>query len=255
MQEPEGFVDNFFKLPEVRRVAPGAPLNWLRAGWADMRGSLPASLLYGVLFALVGFVILRYAAPRPYLFSTLVSGFLLVGPLSAAGVYEISRRGAPTGFFESLAGLRAHRDSLIHAGILLALGFVAWERVSAVVFALSFQDQVPDLANFYADLFFSGRYVGFVVAYVVVGAVIAGLVFLATAVSIPMLMDRDTDIVTAIMTSGRSVVSNPAPMLLWAALLAAMAGIGFATFLLGFILLLPLAGHATWHAYRALVGD
>jgi uncharacterized membrane protein len=89
----------------------------------------------------------------------------------------------------------------------------------------------------------------------VVGAVIAGLVFLATAVSIPMLMDRDTDIVTAIMTSGRSVVSNPAPMLLWAALLAAMAGIGFATFLLGFILLLPLAGHATWHAYRALVGD
>jgi uncharacterized membrane protein len=132
---------------------------------------------------------------------------------------------------------------------------VAWERVSAVVFALSFQDQVPDLANFYADLFFSGRYVGFVVAYVVVGAVIAGLVFLATAVSIPMLMDRDTDIVTAIMTSGRSVVSNPAPMLLWAALLAAMAGIGFATFLLGFILLLPLAGHATWHAYRALVGD
>lgn len=256
MDESVGDPDAHFAIPHIRSVEPGRPLGWLRRGWQDLAGNPAASIAYGIFLALIGYLILVYASPRPYLFTVAISGFLLIGPLTAAGIYEISRQaeaGRKIGFLESLQGLQRHRDSLLHFGILLALMLVVWERISAIMFALFYSDRVPDLANFYRDVFFSGDYLQFVTAYVLAGGLIATIVFAITVVSIPMMMDRDVDIMTAMVTSARAAMSNPAAMLIWGALLVALVLIGFATMMVGAILLLPLLGHATWHAYRDLL--
>jgi len=257
MEEPADFLTQHFAIPHLRQVTPQRPLDWLTRGWTDMQDNLGSSLCYGVFFAVIGYALLAFAAPRPYLFSTAVSGFLLVGPLAAAGLYEISRRherGLSTSFKDSFAGLRQRADVLFHFGILLALMLVMWERVSAVVFALFYADKVPDLTHFFQSIMFSGEYTMLVLAYVVVGGILATVVFSATVISIPMMMARDTDIFTAMATSARAVIINPLPMLIWALMIVALVAIGFATLMIGMVILLPLLGHASWHAYRDIVG-
>lgn len=255
-QEQDDFLAQHFELPSIRRVSVQRPFSWLARGWSDMRENLGASLAYGIFFALIGYALLAFAAPRPYLFSTAISGFLLIGPLSAAGLYEISRRreqGVSTTLTASITGLRQHADVLFHFGILLALTLVLWERVSAVVFALFYADNVPDLSNFVHSILFSGDYIPLVLAYIIVGGTIAGVVFSATAVSVPMMMARDTDMMTAMATSMRAVTTNRLPMLVWAILIVLLIAVSFATLMVGLVVFLPLLGHATWHAYRDMV--
>ena len=106
-----------------------------------------------------------------------------------------------------------------------------------------------------AQLFFSGSGLTFLAIFTLVGAVMAAIVFSISVVSIPMLLDRKIDFITAVLTSLSAVRANPAPMALWAALIATFTGIGLVTFYLGLVITLPLIGHATWHAYRDLVED
>lgn len=249
-------LDRHFSLPQVRQVEASRPLVWLRMGWDEMRANMGASLSYGLIFAVIGYLILGYATNLPYLFTAAISGFFLVGPLAAAGLYEISRRherGEPAGLVDSIKGLRRHGDHLLYYGAFLAFVLLGWERLSAILFALFYHGVPPDLASFFQDVFLSGNYVHFVVSYLVVGAALAGVVFALSVVSVPMLMDRDSDMVTAMMTSARAVGFNLGAMALWAALIVVLIGLGFATMMIGMVLLLPLVGHATWHAYRDLV--
>jgi uncharacterized membrane protein len=249
-------LDQHFNLPHVRQVDTARPFQWLRLGWDDMRDNLPASLAYGLFFAVLGYLILAYAANMPYLFTAAVSGFFLVGPLAAAGLYELSRQrgaGRHAGLVGSLKGLAQHKDALLYYGLFLAIVLVSWERLSAILFALFYAGNVPDLGNFFRDVFLSGNYLHFLVAYIVIGGALAGLVFALSAVSLPMLMDRDVDIITAMMTSARAVGKNIGVMFLWGGLIVALIGIGFATFMIGMVVTLPLVGHASWHAYKDLI--
>ncbi|HJV27132.1 MAG TPA: DUF2189 domain-containing protein [Aromatoleum sp.] len=257
MDKPLNSLDRHFHLPDVRRVEADRPLMWLRMGWNDMRSSPAASLGYGALAAVIGYLILAYAARMPYLFVAAMSGFFLVGPLVAAGLYEISRRnerGETVSFMESLKGLQRHGDHLAYYGAFLAFALIGWERLSAILFALFYHETAsPDLANFFQDVFLSGNYVQFVVSYLVIGAAIAGLIFVLSVVSVPMMIDRDADIATAMMSSVRAVGHNPDAMAVWAVLIVALIGVGFATMMIGMVVLLPLVGHATWHAYKDLI--
>lgn len=249
-------LDHHFQLPHVHPVDAARPLRWLRLGWQDMRDNLMASLAYGAFFAGIGYLILSYAADLPYLFTAAISGFFLVGPLAAAGLYEISRRqerGETVTFAQSLAGLRRHSDSLLYFGAFLAIVLIGWERMSAILFALFYQGNVPELSNFFRNVFLSGDYTQFVIAYLVVGGVLAAVVFALAVISVPMLMDRDTDAITAAMTSARAVGINPGAMAVWAALIVALMAVGFATMMIGMVILLPLLGHASWHAYRDMI--
>lgn len=249
-------LDHHFHLPHIREVGATRPFQWLRMGWSDMRDNLAASLSYGVFFAVIGYLILSYAADMPYLFTAAISGFFLVGPIAAAGLYEISRRhdmGEKATFRESLMGLTRHSDSLMYFGLFLAISLIGWERISAILFALFYQGNVPDLSNFFRDVFLSGDYTHFVVAYVVIGGALATAVYALSAISIPMLMDRDADAITAAMTSAKAVGVNLPAMALWAGLIVALVAIGFATMMIGMVVLLPLLGHATWHAYKDLI--
>lgn len=249
-------LDRHFNLPRVREVDHGRPFHWLQMGWSDLREHGFASIAYGVFFAAVGYLILAFAAPRPYLVTASISGFFLVGPILAAGLYEISRRsaaGQPAGLRDSLRGIAGNYESLLSIGIFLAIVMLGWERVSAVLFALLFTGEIAELGGFMRTVLFSGEHLGFAAIYLLAGFLFAGLVFCATVISVPMLMDRDTDMVTAMMTSLRAVSLNLRAMALWAALIVLLIGIGFATMMVGLVLLLPLLGHATWHAYRDLV--
>lgn len=256
MDKPASSLEQHFHLPHIREVDPARPFQWLKLGWSDMRENLGASLAYGLFFAAIGYVILSYAADMPYLFTAAISGFFLVGPLAAAGLYEISRRheqGQPSSLIASLRGLTRHGDSLMYFGVFLGISLIAWERVSAILFALFYEGVVPDLTNFFRDVFLSGDYLHFVVAYLVIGGVLAGVVFALSVVSVPLLMDRDIDIISAGMTSAKAVGLNLGAMAVWAGLIVVFVAVGFATMMIGMVILLPLLGHATWHAYRDLI--
>ena len=249
-------LDRHFDIPRVREVDAARPLHWLEMGWNDLREHGFASIAYGLFFAAFGYIILAFAAPRPYLVTAAISGFFLVGPILAAGLYEISRRaaaGQSAGLRESLRGITGSYESLLSIGIFLAIVMLGWERVSAVLFALLFTGEITELSGFMRTVLFSGEHIGFTMVYMAAGFLFAALVFCATVVAVPMLMDRDTDMVTAMMTSLRTVSINPRAMFVWAALIVLLIGIGFATMMIGLVLLLPLLGHASWHAYRDLV--
>jgi uncharacterized membrane protein len=243
-------------LPRVRTVNPARPWRWLKLGWQDMAANPFPSLAYGAFFALAGVLILGYASRLPYLFSAALSGFLLVGPVAAAGLYEISRQrdhGRSCSLRESLQGLRGHRHRLIYFGLMLAAVLLLWERLSSLLFGVFYPIEAPSLLTALSDILFSGLYTHFAVAFVLIGGVLAALVFAVSAVAIPMLLDRGVDIATAMHTSARAVAHNLGAMALWAGLIVAAMAIGFASLMFGMVILLPLVGHATWHAYRDLV--
>ena len=244
-----------FDLPAIRRVSPGRPFAWLALGWRDMRSNLGESLGYGLAVAALGWLIWAYARGQPQLLTASVTSFFLVAPLLAAGIYEISRRqelGMSTSFGESLQAWRRSGGALAQFGFELVILVIFWERLSAILFALSYGGEAPDLQAFFRDAFLSGNYPLFVLAYVGVGAVFAAIVFVVSAVSIPLLLDRNGDIYTAMATSFLAVARNLTVMAIWAALIVILVAIGFGTLLFGLIVIFPVLGHATWHAYREM---
>lgn len=249
-------LEQHFTLPEVRQIGLDRPLAWLKAGWRDLLANPIASLAYGLLFAIAGDVILIFAWRNPYLFTAAVSGFFLIAPLLAGGLYEISRRhanGQHSTFIESLAGWNRNGQSMAMFGLLLALLSIVWERTSAVYFALFIPGLAPDFWAFVSVVLTNPSYRGLSAVWFVSGGILALFVFSISAVSVPMLIDRDVDFVTAMMTSLRCVSRNLEAMVLWGGMIIMLTLLGFATLLFGLIVLMPLLGHASWHAYRDLV--
>lgn len=248
--------ESLFVLPQIKPIGPHHPWRWLRAGWEDLRANPIASLAYGLLFAIAGDMILIFSWRNPYLFTAAVSGFFLIAPLLAGGLYEISRRrelGLPSTFFDSLAGWRRNGQSMGMFGFFLALLAIIWERTSAVFFAVFVPGLKPDFGAFVSGVLINPEHVGLTLIWFVAGALVAGLVFAVGVVSIPMLIDRDVDFVTAMATSARCVARNPATMVQWAVMVVVITLLGFATLLFGLIVAMPLLGHASWHAYRDTV--
>jgi uncharacterized membrane protein len=242
--------------PGIRKVPAGRPFVWLKQGLADMARTPGASLTYGVAFAAVGALIVWLAWGRGHIAPAMTTGFLLVGPFFAGVLYDLSRqleRGGPVDTVSALHSWQRNAGSISLFGLLLALTLIMWERMSAVIFALFYGGRVPDLRNFVGDVLLSGQYNELLVAYFGVGGLIAIAVYAFSAVSLPMMLDRDVDIATAIVTSVQCVARNPAAMLLWAVIIVALMAIGFATWMVGLVLVFPWLGHASWHAYRDLV--
>jgi uncharacterized membrane protein len=252
----ESEFEKHFDLPTIRRVPPDRPFTWLAQGFRDMRGNFVESLAYGVILAAIGWAIWTYTAGRPQQLTASITGFFLLAPLLAAGLYEISRRHElhkDTGFGESLQGWRRSGGAVAQFGLELVIVAIFWERLSAILFALFYNGAVPNLESFFRDLFLSGGYWRLLVVYAAVGGVLAIVVFVLSAISIPMLLDRDVDIYTAMATSLVAVGRNISAMAIWAILIVVLTAIGFATLLLGMVVIFPVLGHATWHAYRDLV--
>jgi uncharacterized membrane protein len=241
--------------PTVVTVAAGAPLSWLAAGWNDFRANPGPSMFYGACFAVMGFLI-QFVFGHAYQYvSALVTGFFLVGPFLAIGLYDLSRRrelGQPAWLAPTLDAWRPNVGSVGMFALVLAVILLVWARASLVVFALFFTYDMPDLRGFLAQVV-SLSHVEFLLAYLCVGGFFAVLVFAISVVSVPMMLDRNTDGIVAALTSLRAFAANVPAMIVWGALIVLLIGAGFATWFIGLVIVVPVIGHATWHAYRALV--
>jgi uncharacterized membrane protein len=242
--------------PTLRKVDGGRPLLWLRQGWSDFKQAAGPSIGFGVLIAAFGVGLLWLAWGATYLVPALIGGFLLVAPFAALVFYALSRqieRGEPVDGAAALFAWQRNAGSVALWGLALALALILWERLAAIVFALFYGGQVSDLSTLVSDILFSGRYLPLLVAYFSVGGLLALAVFVFGIVTAPMLLDRDVDVVTAALTSLRCCVTNPAAALFWAFLIALLTAIGFATLMIGLVVIFPWLGHASWRAYRDLV--
>ncbi|MDF2447254.1 MAG: hypothetical protein K0S46_2490 [Moraxellaceae bacterium] len=242
--------------PAIRRVSALRPFHWLREGWRDFLRHPGPSMIYGVIVTLGGWGALSLALPHAEFFSTAVAGFVMVTPLIAAGVYELSRQcetGDCTGFLDSVKALRRNAASIADYGLALLLIGLLWERVVAVMFALSYGGDMGSVTDFASNVLFSGDYVGVVTAWLLSGALMASVVFAATAVGMPMVIDRDCDVVTAMLTSVRAVLTNLPAMTVWAGLIVGLSLLAMSTLLVGLVVVMPLLGHAAWCAYRDVV--
>jgi uncharacterized membrane protein len=243
--------------PAIHAVGPFAALGWLAHGLQDLRRAPAASLAYGVVFALMGGLITLVFRNAYELTSALTAGFLLVGPFLATGLYDISRRLERDGavrFTDTTTAWRANLGAFSLFSLVLTVIMLIWARASLVTFALFFSSGMPTLKSFVAQVV-SVEHVDFLLTYFAVGALFAGIVFAVSVVSVPMMLDRGTDTVVAALTSVRALFANPLPLAIWALLIVAIIGIGFATFFVGLVVAVPLIGHATWHAYRSLVAE
>jgi uncharacterized membrane protein len=242
--------------PVVRSVGFAAPWRWLGAGWRDLWQQPGVSLFYGFCIVVAGAVILTITARLPYLFTAAISGFLLVSPLLATGLYELSRRhlaGEPVTLIDTMLAWRRNPSGLAGFGLLCLLAGTAWQVVSVVMVALLYKGSAMAPVDMIVEILRNPQYMTLFLAYVGVGGVIAALVFAASVVSMPMLVDRRCDLLCALTTSLAAVAESPAPLALWAAIIMLFSLLGFATGLLGFLVILPWLGHASFHAYRDLV--
>jgi uncharacterized membrane protein len=243
------------EVPAVREIPVLRPLAWLASGWHDLRYAPGVSLVHGLLCAAGGWIIAVLSVEWPPLLPGAFSGFVLVAPILATGLYEMSRcreRGRPGDMACALDAWRRGTRPLVWLGLGLAIAATAWVLVSAVLVALFVTAPITGAEAFLRHVVLSQGSNLFPV-WVLIGGLGASLVFAATVVSAPLLLDRDTDLATAVWTSIRVVGANPVAMALWATIIMVATALSMATAMLGFVIAIPVIGHATWHAYRDTV--
>ncbi len=244
---------------KIKNVPFDAPWKWMAQGWSDLWTIPLISLSYGVVFMVAALIILFGLTQLGWqsLFLALAGGFLLLGPMLAVGLYEASRRlqsGEPIGFANiAVVGVKSP-GQLAFMGVLLLFIYLVWVEIAFLLFMLFFgAGSLPPVQDFVSELLFTPRGLGLLIVGTMVGAVLAGVVFTISVISIPLLMTHQIDIATAIMVSFNSVTENPRAMSLWAGLIAAIMICSVATAFVGLAIAFPLIGHATWHAFTDLI--
>lgn len=225
-----------------------APVRWLTLGWGDFRRAWRQSLIYGVGFVLLGYLVtaLAWGEGNTVALFTLTVAFILAGPVLAFGLYSISRQLANGR--EPRLGVCWHesrnhlRNELLFALVMLVV-LLVWARAASMVHIFFPVGEELGVIG----------WVQFLAVGSAVGSVFAAIVFSASVVSLPMMLDRGTDAITSALTSVNAVIKNKGVMLVWALLIVGLVIAGFATAYLGLAIVLPLIGHATWHAYRETV--
>lgn len=244
-------------VPDIHAVPVSQPFVWLHLGWRDFLRTWRVSLSCGVVFAVLGYALVNWGWGHKHLALTLTTGFLLVSPFLAVVFYYLSRtlaqRHVPEGGARFFRLLYRNGGSIGLYAVFLGFVLSAWERVSAILVGLFLEGDFITGERFSLGYLFTPEQWVFVTAYLAAGAMLAALVFVLSVVSLPMMLDRRVDMVTAMITSVQVVRRNPAAMLVWAGLIAALMVIGFATWMVGLAILFPVLGHATWHVYRELV--
>lgn len=249
----------------IRTVAISAPLRWLKLGWGDMLQGRWLSLSHGIALTGFGLLLLLVAHRQFWLLAGAFSGFLVVAPVLATSLYAISRALA----HQRPIRLALLRDTwlswqqsrftesggywcLVQFGVLLALAGTGWVMTSAALITLMAPAPVNAPVDFLRHVVLARDNFLFE-TWLLLGGVLAAPIFASSVVSMPLMLDRRIPLLHAVLTSWRVVLANPAPMAVWATLIMLLVLIGFATALLALVAVVPLLGHASWHAYDELV--
>lgn len=232
----------------------------LRRGVDDFLAMPTHALFIGLIYPLVGIVLATFALGAevlPLVFP-LAAGFALIGPFAAVGLYELSRRreqGLSTDWAYAFASLsRPAAGGLIGIGLLLAMVFACWLVVAQGIYWALYGDTVPDSAlEFARDVLTTPRGWALIAIGNLVGFAFSLLVLAVSVVSVPMLVDRNVDTLTAIETSLAAFRRNPRTLLAWGAVVAGLLILGSLPLFVGLAVVMPILGHATWHLYRRVV--
>jgi uncharacterized membrane protein len=239
----------------IRRVPLRQGIEWLKQGWEDVKRIGWPGFANGALIAILGAVLLMLGSTHLYLTTAAITGYLLVGPLMTTGLCELARRREahePLGFDESLQALTRNPEGLMRFGAVLALIAVAWIVLSTILLQSLLSTSIPSLAvTLWGGA--SALTLSEALGYIGCGAVLAAVVFSVSVVAVPLLIDRHTSAGEAIGASVRATLKNLPAMVVWAALIVGVTALGFLTLLVGMIIVAPLLGYATWHAYRDLI--
>jgi uncharacterized membrane protein len=232
----------------------------LRQGAADFWAAPTHLFFICMLYPILGvfFAGLAFGNNMLPLLFPLMSGFALVGPIAAVGLYEISRereRGEDVSVSSVSNVFRSHSlGSIAALGVLLMVIFIAWLLTAQALYQSLFGWHAPDsVSAFLHEVFTTQRGWTLIIVGNVLGFIFSAAVFCLSVISFPLLVDRDVGAMPAILTSFRAVAANPGPMLLWALIVAAALAIGFIPLFIGLAIVLPILGHATWHLYRKVV--
>lgn len=233
----------------------GDPFRWLAKGWQDLQRHPGIALFYGLCFWGMAQTLALVFKHKPEYTLSLVSGCLLVGPFLAMGLYEVSRKREQKqtpDLASSLMCWDRHIKSMAMLVLVLMVLELLWGRASLVVFAVFFNTGMPSTTGV-IEAVFNPQNIEFLLVYLGVGGIFASLVYGLSVVSIPMILDRDTDAISAVLTSLRVVFTHPGVLLLWGLLLSALVFMALLPWALGIIVVGPWLGHASWYAYRGSV--
>ena len=247
-------------LPEVRRLTIADLGDVLAKGLDDFAAYRTDVVFLCVIYPVIGLVMARFAfgyGMLPLLFP-LASGFALIGPFAAVGLYEMSRRRERGGnvAWPDAFGVIGSRSfgAIVVLGLLLVVIFLLWLIAAESIYELTLGPQPPvSVGSFARDVFTTGAGWAMIVAGIGVGFLFALLVLVISVVSFPLLLDRDVGLGAAISTSMRAVILNPGPMAIWGLIVASGLVVGSIPLFLGLIIVMPVLGHATWHLYRKVV--
>ncbi len=254
--EPEALITAPAAAIAFNTLAFTAPFHWLHLGLRDFLRAPVIGLFYGLCFTVMGWALMKVYESAPAYTLALSAGFLLVGPFMCLGLYRVSQQleaGKRADFGDSLLAWQARIGPLALFGLVLLVLEMLWGRATLVLFAVSF-DGMPDFRGSLLALL-NPENLPFIAAWAAVGAVFASLIYAVSVVAIPMILHRQTDAVTAGLASMRLVLAQPGVMLLWAGVIALLVFLSLLPWFAGLVVVGPVLGHASWHAYREAVAD
>jgi uncharacterized membrane protein len=241
----------------VQRLGASAPLRWLKLGWRDLRRAPADAMLYGAAFVLMAYLLVFFLADAPQLAVALCFAFVLIGPFLAIGLYDIARQleafnGGRVMLAHSALAWRVNGGAIALYGVLLGLLVCGWVAASLLLFALFYQGQAPSLGALLTGMLGSENWL-FLGLWAGLALLFAVLAFALSVCTPPILLDKEIDAMTAMQASLLVVGRNGVTMTVWAAMILTLTALGFASQFVGLLLVTPLLGLASWHAYRALI--
>lgn len=252
-------------LPPIQDIEFDQPLKWLVMGWKDIARHPFWSLLHGAVMTVAGLMIMLLAHDRFWLLAGAVSGFLVIAPVLATSLYAMSRADERREKVNAALliqtwttwQLHARRDpagywSLIQFGLLLALAATGWVLTSSALITLAASQPIQTPLDFIRYVVLAPEGYLFEI-WLMLGGLMAAPIFASSVVSMPLLLDKRVTVWQAVMTSWKAVITHPSILAFWAFLIMGFAALGLMSLFLGLVFVVPMLGHASWHAYKDLI--